>query len=143
MCNPFGGLGLTGGIVDVGGLFDCLVGIHQGKADDSILDQYTEIRRHKYSEIINPISSSNIKLMFDTNHDTALETVEFLKLAKRTESHPAFALEMMTAITAIRQDFTRYYRTGAKDGRSTQPVSAVKEEVNTKKAPIVVGGVTD
>lgn len=38
MCNPFGGMGLTGGIVDIGGLFDCLVGIYDGVADDTILD---------------------------------------------------------------------------------------------------------
>jgi len=39
LCNPFGGLGLTGGIVDVGGLSDCLVGRSKGVADESILDK--------------------------------------------------------------------------------------------------------
>lgn len=33
VCNPFGGLGLTGGIVDIGGLYDCLAGIYEGRAD--------------------------------------------------------------------------------------------------------------
>ncbi|KAK4119463.1 FAD/NAD(P)-binding domain-containing protein [Parathielavia appendiculata] len=40
LCNPFGGMGFTGGIADVGSLYDSLVGIHTGQADDSILDKY-------------------------------------------------------------------------------------------------------
>src|ERR1700754_1414955 len=40
LCNPFGGLGLTGGLVDAGGLAECFEGIVQGLADDSILDIY-------------------------------------------------------------------------------------------------------
>jgi len=31
LCNPFGGLGLLGGIVDVGGLADFLIGMHEGE----------------------------------------------------------------------------------------------------------------
>ncbi|KAH7627847.1 hypothetical protein B0T09DRAFT_402573 [Sordaria sp. MPI-SDFR-AT-0083] len=44
LCNPFGGLGLTVGIVDVGSLYDCLLRIHTGQADDSILYKYDEVR---------------------------------------------------------------------------------------------------
>ncbi|KZL81389.1 fad binding domain-containing protein, partial [Colletotrichum incanum] len=35
--NPFGGLGLTGGIVDVDSLFECSSGIRHGKANETIL----------------------------------------------------------------------------------------------------------
>jgi len=38
LCNPFGGLELTGGLVDVGGLALCLAGIETGVAGDEILD---------------------------------------------------------------------------------------------------------
>ncbi|CZR65547.1 related to monooxygenase, partial [Phialocephala subalpina] len=93
LCNPFGGLGLTGGIVDVGGLFDCLIGIHKGNADASILDKYDEIRRWKYSEVINLISTENIKKLFGQNPDTAIENDEFLKLCKKTETDPVFSKE--------------------------------------------------
>src|SRR5271156_5874205 len=51
LCNPFGGLGLTGGIVDAGGLSDCLIGLAYGVADESILDKYDEIRRAMWHNI--------------------------------------------------------------------------------------------
>ncbi|KEQ74157.1 FAD/NAD(P)-binding domain-containing protein [Aureobasidium namibiae CBS 147.97] len=60
LCNPFGGLGLTGGIVDVAGLSDRLSGIYDGNADESILDEYSRIRREKYLSMVNPISLENI-----------------------------------------------------------------------------------
>ncbi|KAL2428955.1 FAD-dependent monooxygenase terC [Exophiala dermatitidis] len=56
LCNPFGGMGLTGGIVDIGGLYDCLIGIFWAKADDDILDKYDQERRRLYNETINPVS---------------------------------------------------------------------------------------
>jgi 2-polyprenyl-6-methoxyphenol hydroxylase-like FAD-dependent oxidoreductase len=55
LCNRFGGLGFTGGLVDVGGLAECLAGINSGRADDSILDKYDEIRRELYHSVINPV----------------------------------------------------------------------------------------
>ncbi|EXJ73907.1 uncharacterized protein A1O5_02201 [Cladophialophora psammophila CBS 110553] len=131
LCNPFGGLGLTGGIVDVGGLSDCLVGIYHGKADDSILDIYSQVRRQKYSEVIDPISSSNIRLMFDSDPGTVMETNEFLKLAKRSETDKVFAKEMMSAINVIKYDFTQHYQNASADG------------TNGQVTPIAVAGVTD
>jgi 2-polyprenyl-6-methoxyphenol hydroxylase-like FAD-dependent oxidoreductase len=44
ICNPFGGLGLTSGIVDAGNLSDALIGVIAGLADESILNKYSEIR---------------------------------------------------------------------------------------------------
>ncbi|KAI3551473.1 FAD binding domain-containing protein [Colletotrichum abscissum] len=63
LCNPFGGMGLTGGIVDVGDLFDCLAGIHDGRADDDILDKYDRYRREKFNQFTNPVSEANLKRM--------------------------------------------------------------------------------
>lgn len=59
LVNPFGGMGLTGGIVDVAGLTQCLVGIERGWAGEEILDRYCEVRRGKWRDFINPISSDN------------------------------------------------------------------------------------
>jgi hypothetical protein len=36
------------------------VGIHTGRADDSILDAYDEVRRRIWHDIIDPISSDNM-----------------------------------------------------------------------------------
>lgn len=60
-----GGLGLTGGLVDVGNLYDCLIGIHLNLADDSILDKYDEVRREKYSNFIDPVSSANLRMLIN------------------------------------------------------------------------------
>ena len=79
--------------MDVGGLYDCLLGIYEGKADPSILDKYSDIRRQKYLEIVDPISSENIRRIFGQDPDKALETDEFLKLCKRTETDIEFSRE--------------------------------------------------
>jgi len=72
LCNPFGGLGLSGGIVDVGGLVDCLIGMHEGAAGEDILDRYSEVRREKYEKLVNPTSSHNFERLFDQDPETAL-----------------------------------------------------------------------
>ncbi|KFY95304.1 hypothetical protein V500_02857 [Pseudogymnoascus sp. VKM F-4518 (FW-2643)] len=109
LCNPFGGLGLTGGIVDVGGLYDCLVGIYECKADPSILDKYSDIRSQKYKEIIDPISSENIRRLFDQDSDKALENDEFLKLCKRAEADSEFSRTLQRGVNDLMHDFTKEY----------------------------------
>jgi 2-polyprenyl-6-methoxyphenol hydroxylase-like FAD-dependent oxidoreductase len=94
VCNPFGGLGLTGGIADVGSLFDCLVGIHQGLADDSILDKYAEIRRKVYFDIINPLSRENFERLWDQDPDTAAEKDEFFQICHKAEKDKELAKEL-------------------------------------------------
>ena len=110
VCNPFGGLGLTGGIVDVGGLYDCLAGIYTGQADDSILDIYCNVRRSKYNDIINPVSTSNICLLFEQDPETALEDSEFLKMCKKAQTDDAVAALQRKGLEALQYDFTQHYR---------------------------------
>lgn len=102
-------MGLTGGIVDIGGLYDCLLGIYEGLADPSILDKYAEIRAQKYNEIVNPISSDNLVRLFDQDPDKALENDEFLKMCKRAEKDHEFAKQMQGGVNALKHDFTQYY----------------------------------
>lgn len=80
-----GGMGLTGGIADIGSLYESLVGIHTGVADDFILDKYDEIRRQIWHEIINPISSANIRRLIDLDPDTAVEQDPVLQMLKRLQ----------------------------------------------------------
>lgn len=56
LCLQSGGMGLTGGLVDVGDLFDSLKGIHDGQATSDILEKYDHFRRDKYRQFINPVS---------------------------------------------------------------------------------------
>lgn len=61
LCNPFGGMGLTNGIVDAGGLSDCLIGIHRGVAGDDILDKYDTVRRGIYHDVVDKVTTANFK----------------------------------------------------------------------------------
>ncbi|KAJ9641657.1 hypothetical protein H2204_002719 [Knufia peltigerae] len=142
LCNPFGGMGLTGGIVDIGGLYDCLVGIYDGLADDSILDKYSEIRMKKYNEIINPISSDNILRLFDQDPDTAMEKDQFLQMLKRAETDLEFAKEMQNGANALMHDFTQYYskKPAATTNTTSEKVGAVASEVPLPQA-VATGGV--
>ena len=45
----------------MGSLFDAVVALRDGKADDSILDKYSEVRREKWAKIIDPMSRANFK----------------------------------------------------------------------------------
>ncbi|KAF4996669.1 hypothetical protein FDECE_12347 [Fusarium decemcellulare] len=95
LCNPFGGMGLTGGLVDAGDLFDCLAGIHDGRADPDILDKYDHLRREKYNQLTNPISESNLKRMSSDPdeveaHDAGLAAMR--EADKTDESSIAFQL---------------------------------------------------
>jgi hypothetical protein len=76
-------LGLTGGIVDIGGLYDCLVGIFEGKANLDILDKYDTIRREKYWTIVDPTSSQNFERLWGQDPDTAAEKDPFFLLCHR------------------------------------------------------------
>lgn len=106
---------MTGGIVDVGGLYDCLVGIYDGKADDSILEKYSDVRREKYQTMVDPLSTENLLRLFDQNPDTAFENDEFLKLCKRTETDIDLAKEMQLGVNNLKYDFRQHYKSGVTD----------------------------
>ncbi|KIV81236.1 hypothetical protein PV11_08663 [Exophiala sideris] len=107
LCNPFGGLGLTGGLVDVGNLFDCFVGIHKGLTDDSILDRYSEVRREKYFNIIDPVSSDNLRRLIQ-DPEIAMKEDPFFTMAKDFED-PEFCARLATGVNDIMHDFTKEY----------------------------------
>ncbi|KAI3324051.1 FAD/NAD(P)-binding domain-containing protein [Xylariaceae sp. AK1471] len=87
LCNPWGGLGLTGGIADVGSLYDCLIGIHTERADaDAILDRYDEVRRRIWHDIINPQSRENMSRLFRyADADEAMAKDPFLGMLRQME----------------------------------------------------------
>ncbi|KEF54371.1 uncharacterized protein A1O9_09537 [Exophiala aquamarina CBS 119918] len=129
LCNPMGGLGLTGGIADVGSLIDCLQGIHEGRTSLKILDVYDKKRREIYHNVIDPMSSSNLRRMFQDG-STALEkdpilqyinfasketaeTAKLLHVASNLPLSPGriklILLQMQDALTA---DLTEFYDLG-------------------------------
>lgn len=82
---------MTGGFADVGGLYDCLYGIWRGVAEDSILDRYSDIRRQKYLEVIDPISSGNLRRLWDPR---AIEDDAFIKMVRKAETDKEFGRQM-------------------------------------------------
>ncbi|KAK3319745.1 FAD binding domain-containing protein [Cercophora scortea] len=109
LCNPWGGLGITGGFVDVGGLFDCLAGIWDGKADESILDIYSEVRIQKWKEIIDVLSQENFRRVSDKEPATRLGRDPFMQMLKKGETDRAFLKEVMLGMMEVRYDFTKHY----------------------------------
>lgn len=87
-------MGLTGGIVDVGELCDCLVALHKGRVDDSILDLYSEKRMEKYKSVTDPISSDNLRRLYQNDPETAADTDEFFKLLLKAEKDPVLAKQL-------------------------------------------------
>lgn len=55
-----GGLGLTSGIADVGGVVECLCGVYDNKAGLDILEEYDRLRREVYNTITDPITRTNL-----------------------------------------------------------------------------------
>ena len=108
LCNPWGGLGITGGFVDCGGLYDCLAGIWDGKADESILDLYSEKRIEKWKTVIDPISSENFKRVSDSDPATRYERDDFMQLLTKAEKDRPFAKELLMGPFAVRYDFTQH-----------------------------------
>ncbi|THY41610.1 FAD binding domain-containing protein [Aureobasidium pullulans] len=132
LCNPFGGLGITGGFVDVGCLYDCLYGIWTHQADESILDLYSEVRRQKYKDIIDPISTENFKRVFDQDPEVAKEKDHFLVLCNKAAEDKDFARQMHMASFGIRHDFTQYYRKDRGKGKGPLIVDDAKSDFSVE-----------
>ena len=82
-----GGMGLTGGIADVGSLYDVLAAIQDGhvsKSDtSSILDKYSEVRIQKWKEIIDPLSRANFGRIHNTGPEADEDRKQFFGLLNR------------------------------------------------------------
>lgn len=101
----------------MGGLYDCLIGIYQGKADDSILDKYSDIRREKYQTVTDPISTDNIKRLYDQDPDKALENDPLLKTLNDMKDDVEAQREFMKGSFALAYDFTQHYHTRETNGK--------------------------
>lgn len=85
---------MTGGIADLGSLFDCLYGIHQGLANETILDRYAEVRKKIYFDVIDPLSRENFYRLSDQDPNTAKENDEFFKILDQAEKDKQLAKEL-------------------------------------------------
>lgn len=122
LCNPFGGLGLTGGFADVGSLYDCFMGIHQDELDDDILDKYSDIRIKIWREMIDPMSRENFHRLWDPAY--AEKRKEFFKMCEKAADDPVWGKSIAESIHQVRHDFTQYFKS-----------NQAKAEQNGDKAP--------
>ena len=67
VCNPFGGLGLTSGLLDADVLGDALPAVIKRAADDDLLDRYADERRRVFLEVTGPTAAENIRRLKETD----------------------------------------------------------------------------
>jgi hypothetical protein len=68
------------------------------------------VRREKYQTIVDPISQSNIRRLYDQDPEKALETDDFLKLLKSMEDNVEAQREFLRSPNALKYDFTQHYK---------------------------------
>ncbi|KIX04467.1 uncharacterized protein Z518_05335 [Rhinocladiella mackenziei CBS 650.93] len=83
-------------VLVVGGLADYLIGLYEGKADESILDLYANIRREKFQKYVEARSIKNMNRIMNSDPETVLKTDKSLgilqDLEDGSESTKAFLL---------------------------------------------------
>lgn len=62
-CNPCGGLGLTGGVIDSDALSDALGAVIHGRVGENVLDFYSAERRRVFLEVTSPMSANFKRLL--------------------------------------------------------------------------------
>lgn len=85
ICNPFGGYGCMSGVLDAGGLADCLIGLYDDRVGDEILDLYAEIRRDKFLKYVDARSIKNMNRIANSDPNTVLDTDKFFSILKGLE----------------------------------------------------------
>jgi 2-polyprenyl-6-methoxyphenol hydroxylase-like FAD-dependent oxidoreductase len=69
VCNPYGGLGLTSGLLDADLLGDALSAVIKRAADDGLLDRYAAERQRVFREVTGPTAAENKRRLKETDPD--------------------------------------------------------------------------
>ncbi len=99
VCNPFGGLGLTSGLLDGDLLGDALPAVIHGKATDDLLDRYAEERRRVFLEVTGPTAAENKRRLKET--DPEKKRIDHERLT-RVRDDPDFQREILTFTYKLR-----------------------------------------
>ena len=101
--------------MDAGNLADCLLAIRllpttppnrsPRPSSQAILAAYSEVRRQKWIEVTDPISSANLLRLLEVDPDKAVEQDEFMNLVKRSETDKALCKEILQGIYELDYDF--------------------------------------
>jgi len=83
VCNPCGGMGLTGGVIDAAALVDVLGAVCAGAAPESVLDFYATERRRVFLEVSSPIATDFKRRMSEP--DPARQRAAFEEFRRQAE----------------------------------------------------------
>jgi 2-polyprenyl-6-methoxyphenol hydroxylase-like FAD-dependent oxidoreductase len=83
-CNPCGGMGLTGGVIDAMALAQVLTAVIGGRARESVLDFYAEERRRVFLEVSSPTATEMKRRMSEP--DAARRRADFDAFRRQAES---------------------------------------------------------
>ena len=100
LANPFGGYGLTGGILDAGCVADALISHLKFEEPEVILDKYSIVRREVFTKYVDPWSRSNVERLYTLNPDEAHKDPFFQNVAA-ANGNPDKAAEMLNAPICI------------------------------------------
>jgi 2-polyprenyl-6-methoxyphenol hydroxylase-like FAD-dependent oxidoreductase len=93
VCNPYGGLGLTSGLLDADLLGDALPAVIKRAAGDDLLDRYADERRRVFLEVTGPTAAENIRRLKETDPEKRrADNARFEKL----KNDPQFQREALT-----------------------------------------------
>jgi 3-(3-hydroxy-phenyl)propionate hydroxylase len=88
-----------GGLYDSFALSGALAAVVQGNARDEILDRYSELRRKVYDEIISPISTESLRLVFNSREEDRLQND--LALLRCRKSDPGAMRKFLSSPAAL------------------------------------------
>lgn len=97
--NPTSGFGLMGGLYDAFTLSEALAAVVHGKAEDEILDRYSRSRIKTYHDVISPISSESLRLVFNSRDHARLEND--LALLRGRKNDPEAMQKFLSAPAAL------------------------------------------
>jgi 3-(3-hydroxy-phenyl)propionate hydroxylase len=97
--NPTSGFGLMGGLYDSFALSEALAAVVRGQAGVEILDRYSEQRIRIYHEIISPISSESLRLVFNSGDRDRLD--RDLAVLRARKSDPEAMRKFLSAPAAL------------------------------------------
>jgi len=83
VCNPCGGLGLTGGIVDADILSRALSAVIRGDIAEEVLDRYSEERRRVFREFTSPQASEFKRMLSESDPERRRQDEEGVRLTCR------------------------------------------------------------
>ena len=109
VCNPMGGYGCMTACLDVGGLADCFIGYHQGKAGEEILEIYAQVRRDIFLKYVDARSVKNLNRVWKTDPWTVLETDKFFQILKELNQDREALKAFLLKYSSIEYDFTQHY----------------------------------